>query len=269
MVEQKKVISIEERIPKLKQMRKKKTNRRLIFLLSFFFLLLICVLYFLSPISHVRSILVKGNKYITSEKVLSYAQIKKDESIWKIDREEIIRTLEKQREIQDANVSVRFPNKVIITIKEYDRIAYLSKESKFFPILSNSEILPPLKDGEIPVNAPVLFGFSKGPALKQLIEELEQLPAEINNSISEVHHKPKTTDPYHVQIFMNDGFEVSASSRTLSQKLIHYPSIVSQLDPKIKGVIDLEVGSYFRAYDTEEQKTEEKGRKDTDHESDG
>ncbi|WP_337999011.1 hypothetical protein [Bacillus methanolicus] len=50
---------------------------------------------------------------------------------------------------------------------------------------------------------------------------------------------------------MNDGFEVNATLRGFAEKMAHYPSIVSQLDPDKKGVIDLEVGSYFKAYDEE------------------
>jgi len=70
------------------------------------------------------------------------------------------------------------------------------------------------------------------------------------NAISEIHHDPKETDKYHVFLFMNDGFEVNATIPTLSVKMAHYPSIVSQLDPEVKGIIDIEVGSFFKAYDT-------------------
>ena len=46
---------------------------------------------------------------------------------------------------------------------------------------------------------------------------------------------PKETDDYRISLFMNDGFEVSATLRSFSEKMIHYPSIISQLDPKHKG----------------------------------
>ena len=81
-----------------------------------------------------------------------------------------------------------------------------------------------------------------------MIKSLENLPTEISNSISEIHYTPKKTDPYHISLFMNDGFEVSATLRSFSEKMVHYPSIISQLDPNKKGIIDLEVGSYFKAF---------------------
>ncbi len=40
--------------------------------------------------------------------------------------------------------------------------------------------------------------------------------------------------------------------------MIHYPSIVSQIDSSKKGIIDLEVGSYFREYETEGEESNER-----------
>ncbi|WP_163101415.1 cell division protein FtsQ/DivIB [Peribacillus alkalitolerans] len=269
------IVSIEERIPKLKQMRKKKANRRLIGLLAFFFLLIICVLYFISPLSQIKHIVVKGNKYIHDEKIIELSGIQKNDSMWKVDKEKSVEKIKKFPEIKAASVKVTLPNTVEITVEEYKRVAYLVKDSKFYPVLSSGEILPVLKNGDIPVYAPVLIGFVKGLELNQIIEELDKLPEEISNSISEVYFEPKETDKYHIRIYMNDGYEVLASSRTLSEKLVHYPYIVNQLDPKVKGVIDLEVGSYFRAYGVEEptlegeektegeQKNQEEGDEET------
>ncbi|WP_108669784.1 cell division protein FtsQ/DivIB [Peribacillus acanthi] len=246
------IVSIEERIPKLKQMRKKKANRRLIGLLAFFFLLIICVLYFISPLSHIKHIVVKGNKYIQDDKIVELSGIKKHASMWKVDKETSVENMKEFPEIKSAKVKVSLPNTVEITVEEYKRVAYLVKDSKFYPVLSSGEILQVLNNGDIPVYAPVLIGFAKGKELNQIIEELDKLPEEISNSISEIYFEPKETDKFHIKIYMNDGYEVLASSRTLSEKLVHYPYIVNQLDPNVKGVIDLEVGSYFKAYGVEE-----------------
>jgi cell division protein FtsQ len=259
-VERGTIVSIEERIPKLKQMRKKKANRRLIGLLAFFFLLIICVLYFISPLSQIRQIVVKGNKYIQDEKIIELSGIQKKDSMWKVDKEASTKNIKNFPEIKSATVKVSLPNTVQIVVEEYERVAYLVNDSKFYPVLSSGEILPVLKNDDIPVYAPVLIGFAKGEELNQIIEELDKLPEEISNSISEVYFEPKETDKYHIKIYMNDGYEVLASSRTLSEKLVHYPYIVNQLDPNVKGVIDLEVGSYFRAYGVDEPTLESEGK---------
>ena len=61
------VVSLEDRIPKLKHRRKKRANRRAIMLLVLFFILLILVLYFLSPLSDINKI----DNDIIAEQILS------------------------------------------------------------------------------------------------------------------------------------------------------------------------------------------------------
>ena len=93
-MEKENVVSLEDRIPKLKQRRKKKANRRAIALLSVFFLLLIFVLYFLSPLSNVKKINVKGNVYTSENIIVETSGLSTDTTIWKVDKEEIKETLE-------------------------------------------------------------------------------------------------------------------------------------------------------------------------------
>lgn len=258
-MEKGKVISIEDRIPKLKKIRKRKANRRLIILLSLFFILIGCVLYFLSPLSHVQNVEVKGNRYLSDEQIIKLSDLNKEQSIWKVDTARTAAHIKENPEIKSVEIVPVFPNSLKITVSEHDKIAYLYKGKHFYPILENGKILEGLESTEIPVFAPVLLNFKEGVVLNQLLKELIKLPEEIQNSISEIHNSPTKTDQYHITMYMNDGFEVSATSLTLSDKMIHYPSMISQLDPKVKGVIDLEVGSFFKAYQTPKQKKEKNG----------
>ena len=244
-----KIVSIEDRIPKLKELRKKKANRRLIVLLSFFFLLVAAIVYFLSPLSHISVITVEGNRYLQAGQIKKTSLLTNDSSIWNVNKEEVSGRIEQLPEVKSAKVALQFPNRVEITVKEHTRIGYLVSGGSFRPIMENGRILDKLKKGTVPAHAPVLHGFKEGNTLQLLTDELDQLPEAILNSVSEIHASPTKTDPFHVVLYMNDGYEVSATSRTLADKLVHYPSIVAQLDPNVKGVIDLEVGSYFKAYE--------------------
>jgi cell division protein FtsQ len=247
-----KVLTLEDRIPKLKEQRRKKANRRLILLLFMFFILILCVIYIQSPLSHVKTIEVRGNAAYTEETIVKATGITAATNIWKVDKQKVRDKLKKLPEIKDAKVGLQLPNTIMINIKEYKRIAYIVKESDFYPVMENGRILKDTEGAPLTVNAPVLSGFKEGKILDVMCKSLENLPAEVYNSISEIHYTPQKTDEYHISLFMNDGFEVSASLRTFVDKMVHYPSIASQLDPKIKGVIDLEVGSFFRAYEKEE-----------------
>lgn len=247
-----KIVSIEDRIPKLKHQRRKKANRRLIMLLALFFVLIAGVIYFQSPLSKVKKITVTGNESYSYEQIVEKSGISLQSNVWKISRGEIEKELEKIQEIKKASVNVKLPNIVAIEVKEFNRLAYISKGKNFYPVLENGNILGEKQIDEIPVNAPILIGFKEGKVLDEMIASLEGLPEVVINSISEVHSKPVKTDEYLIKLYMNDGFEVNATLRTFTEKMAHYPSIVSQLDPSKKGVIDLEVGSYFKAYEAEE-----------------
>ncbi|WP_044337476.1 cell division protein FtsQ/DivIB [Rossellomorea aquimaris] len=250
------VVSLEDRIPKLKQHRKKKANRRLLFLLSLFLLMILSVVYFQSPLSHVKEVVVHGNELVSNETVLQYSGIDSGMNLWSVNKDKTEEQLKKLPEVKNAKVKMSFPNSFEVHIQEYDKKAYLSKGNKFFVILENGEVLNKGTES-IPVDAPLLRGFEEDKVLVKMVEELGELPKEVQHLISEINLVPKKTDQYHLTLFMNDGFEVSATIRTFSEKMVHYPSIVSQLDPSVKGVIDLEVGSYFRAYETEGEQSDD------------
>lgn len=257
-VEKGKVLSLEDRIPKIKEHRRRKANRRLIFLISLFFLLIMLVIYFQSPLSHVKEIKVQGNESVSDEAIINRSGLKTGNNIWKLDKKEAVENIEDLQEVKNVKVKLGFPNTVYLQIKEFKTIAYVSNGTKFHPILENGLIVVNNTEGGVPVSAPILSSFKEDGVLEHMAKELKELPPEIMNVISEIYYTPKKTDKYHITLYMNDGFEVSATILSFSDKMVHYPSIVSQLDPKTKGVIDLEVGSFFKAYETKDSNVKDK-----------
>jgi cell division protein FtsQ len=47
---------------------------------------------------------------------------------------------------------------------------------------------------------------------------------------------------------MNDGYVVTASIKTFADRMKTYPSIISQLNGSKKGIIHLEVATYFEEF---------------------
>jgi cell division protein FtsQ len=213
--------------------------------------MIVVVAYSQSPLSHVKHINVTGNEVYGDAEIIKASGITKDTNIWKIKKSNIASKIDDLSEINKVNVQIQWPNSIQIQVKEHKRVAYLKSGKHYLPIMENGKILKDRKTEIIPVNSPILFEFKEGSVLNLLVKELEKLPIEITNSISEIHYSPKKTDHYHISLFMNDGFEVSATLRSFSEKMVHYPSIISQLDPNKKGLIDLEVGSYFKAFGPE------------------
>ncbi|PAE43288.1 cell division protein FtsQ/DivIB [Bacillus sp. 7884-1] len=252
-----KIVALEDRIPKLKEQRRRKANRRLIILLFLFFTMIAVVAYVQSPLSHVKKITIKGNDLLSTNEIISTSHLSKKTNIWSVKKDSIALNLQKVNVIKEAKVKIVWPNTVMIEIEERKKIAYLESDNSYYPVMENGKILKDREVSEIPVSAPILFKFKEGAILKEMVSALEELPDEVLNAISEVHYTPKKTDQYHISLFMNDGFEVSATLRSFSEKMIHYPSIISQLDPNKKGIIDLEVGSYFKAYELKADESEE------------
>jgi cell division protein FtsQ len=252
-----KIVSIEDRIPKIKQHRKKKANRRLLLLLSLFLLLICSIVYFQSSLSHVQSVDVKGNELLQTNEIIKTSGIQIGDNVWGISKKSVVAKLEKKTEIKQVKVNLVFPNKILIQIQEFEKEAYLVEGNKFHIILENGKVLPQSNSQRNSIDAPLLKGFQEDPTLLKMIKELNELPEKIQHLISEITLEPKKTDPLHISLFMNDGFEVSATIRTFSDKMVHYPSIASQIAPSRKGVIDLEVGSYFRDYEMDGVENEE------------
>ncbi|WHY02294.1 cell division protein FtsQ/DivIB [Neobacillus sp. DY30] len=252
-----KIVALEDRIPKLKEQRRRKANKRLIILLFLFFTMIAVVAYVQSPLSHVKKITIIGNELLPTDEIIEITKLSKTTNIWSVKKDTISLTLEKMNVIKQAKVTIKWPNTVLIEIEERNKIAYLASDDSYYPVMENGKVLKDRKFTELPVNAPILFKFKDGAVLKEMVASLDELPNEVLNAISEIHYTPKKTDRYHISLYMNDGFEVSATLRSFSEKMEHYPSIISQLDPTIKGVIDLEVGSYFKAFELEADESEE------------
>ncbi|WP_299086966.1 cell division protein FtsQ/DivIB [uncultured Metabacillus sp.] len=253
---EKKVVSLEDRIPKLQQQRKQKTNRRLISFLSVFFLLILLVIYFQSPLSKVASISVEGNKTVESKKIIELSGITTSSEFWSVNSKQVKTSVKSLLQIKDVQVEKKLPNHIVLQVEEHESIAYIERDGSHFPILENGKVL---KDKQVkaPADAPVLINWENDNAIEVMIDELKKLPPGILNSISEIHHTPKKTDPWLIHLYMNDGYEVLASVRTFSKKMDSYPEIVSQLDENSRGIIHLEVGSYFESYEPLNEEEEE------------
>ncbi|WLR52252.1 FtsQ-type POTRA domain-containing protein [Bacillus tianshenii] len=263
-MEKGKIVSLEDRIPKLKEQRKKKANRRFIFYIVFFFVMIAAIVYVQSPLSKVSSLEVSGNRYISSEEIITLSGLSKQDNIWKVDEEETARKIEKHPEIKSVTVDKHFINTVEFLVEENARTAYLLREGKFHPILETGKILPALDSADVPVAAPVLMNWEPSEALQEMAAELRKVPPSIMNNIAEIHHTPMKSDQLHVTLFMNDGQEVSITVRNFAEKITAYPAIASRLKPEQKGVIHLEVGAYFKEYKNDEKKEKEEGEADNE-----
>ncbi|MBC1334199.1 cell division protein FtsQ/DivIB [Listeria booriae] len=256
----KKIVSIESRIPELKKYRKKKLVRHMSIIISIFVLLILITLYFLSPLSKVQRIYVDGNKQVDEQTVLKEGNLNLDEFVFGLRKAKSADALEQNPLIKKATVELQGLNTLHVHITENKTIGYQEKDGKYYDVLETGKLLT-TQPKEFPIgNNPIFSNFKNGTVLKDMVSQLMDLPEGVLLSISEIHFAPTKSDDEHIKLYMNDGNEVSATINTFAEKMSHYPSIVAQLKADQKGIIDLEIGSYFRTYlkDKEEKAASKK-----------
>jgi len=255
----KKVLPIEDRIPKLKQERKKRANRRLILYLSILFLLISIIVYLQSPLSHIRTIQINASSFILDEEIIESSGISEGMNIWRVRKSELEdKLIEDFSIIESVTVNRKLPWTIEIDIEEYDRVGYLEDEY-YYPLLGNGEILDQLGQDRYHGDAPLLTGFTEDEYLHRMANELEKLPGSVFNLISEIHWNPTDKNKNKILLYMSDGYIVDSTIRNFGDNFVIYPSVVSQLDSEDKGVIHLGAGAYFESEneDPDEQTDEE------------
>ncbi|WP_336634408.1 cell division protein FtsQ/DivIB [Lysinibacillus fusiformis] len=248
-----KVIDIEDRIPTLKKRRKKRTNRKFIVLILLFFIVLAVLLYFQSPYSNINKITVNGAKLVDHEHYVETSTLALGKSMWGFKIEDVENLLLKDKWVKEAHVKRNWLRGVTIDVKEWKKVAYLAGDGTYYPLLENGERFEQ-KGNDTPIDAPVFIGITGEKTIKKLVAQLAQLKPEVLALISQVNTNSNDTNPNAVKLYMNDGYEVRAIIQTLADKLNYYPSIVAQIANLEKGVIDLEVGSYYRPFNEEYNK---------------
>lgn len=260
-----KVIDIEERIPSMRKKRRKKTNRKFVFILLVFVMILLVLLYFQSQASKIDAIKLNGAVLHDEEFYLNQAGIANGDSLWGFSTEDAAKRLRAVEGVKEASIARKWFRDVDIVVKEWEPIAWTDRKGQYDLILENGEVFSP--DEEPLADIPIVNGFENEDLRKLLASQLVELDDSVYHLVSEIR-EPDNSDGDNVILYMDDGYEVHAVLGTLADKLSYYPEIVNQLDSSEKGIIDVEVGTYFTPYakldgDNEEkvdkQNAEEKG----------
>ncbi|MFC4404667.1 cell division protein FtsQ/DivIB [Gracilibacillus xinjiangensis] len=261
-MEEKRVVSIEDRIPKLKRERRKRTNRKLAIYLTVFFLLVFLVVYLQSPLSHVNSIEINGENLVSEEEILEITELDLFTNYWTVQAGKLEEALEQHQLIHTVTIDKKFPaNKIIIQIEELNNVGYIVEEDLVYPLLENGDTLDGVSMNNINRSAPLLRNLSEYPNLQELAKELNELPSYIQSLISEIKWSPTPTNSQKLVLFMVDGYEVEITARNFSALLKTYPSIINQLDKGVEGVITIdEGGAVFTPYSTNQPEVIDGGR---------
>lgn len=240
-----KVIDIEERIPTLRERRKKRTNRKFVALLFIFLTLLAVLLYSQSKYSEIRTITIEGAVLFDEESYQAASELNIGDSMWSFDAGAVAQQLEKLEWVEEATVKKNWLTGVEIDLQEYIQMGYLDRGNSYQIVLSNNLAL---EQPVTIVNGPIYSNFENEKKRKKLIDQLIEVDPQVLQLISQIILNPEQKDADYVTLYMNDGNEVHGILSTLAEKINYYPSVIAQLEDGQQGVIDMEVGIFFRSY---------------------
>lgn len=250
---ERKIVSLEDRIPKLKKERRRRANRKLIIYVTIFFFLVFIIVYLQSPLSTVQEIRVTGNDMLDEQEIRETSQLKGDENFWKISTKNVEQEILTLPTIKNVSVKRDFPHILTINIEEWTSVGYVHTEDELKPLLENGEVLEHVTERDQFSDLPFIYGVDNENTLNELANQLSEMPAFISSLISEIYWVPQEVYPYQIRMYMTDGFELLTSLNGLSNNLSQYPSIVNQLDTN-KGILKIDnSGAVF----TPKQKSKE------------
>ena len=249
--------------PKEKEKKKKKRRKifRTIKILMIIFILIGAIAYFLlSPIFNIKNINVSGNEKTSSEEILSLSQLKKDENIFKINKNETRENVKQNAYIDTVEIKRTLPDTVTIVVTERTA-TYQINYSNLYMLINNQGYM--LETTEMNEDMPVIVGITTNEeniktGNRLCVEDLEKLEDVLrisesakSNNLEELITKIDITnkEDYIIEMKAEKKTVHLGDTTNLALKMLYISDIISK--EKDEGEIfvntDLEnKGAIFR-----------------------
>ncbi|MCQ8264962.1 FtsQ-type POTRA domain-containing protein [Streptococcus suis] len=220
---------------------------------------LILSVYFVSPYSKEKQISVKGAQVLTTAEVEEFSKITANDYVFTfwLFRENYAKNIENSSPlIKSAQIQYQFPNHFVITIEEYATVGYVKREEAYYPVLASGAILEQAYTGDALLGQFTTIHLQDQDLIKELALQLAGLDSSLRTNIQAIDLTPSKVTPDLLTLTMYDGNKVVVPLTEISEKLVYYPKIVSQLT--IASTVDMEVGIFsYPTNRVEETATEE------------
>nr|WP_244972243.1 FtsQ-type POTRA domain-containing protein [Mammaliicoccus lentus] len=213
-----------------------------------------------TDISKVDKVEINGEKIVAKKDIEKALNIKSDSRIYNLPMSEMKSKIEKIEGIKNVEIKRRFPNDLIVNVKEYETIGLIKNKKGYEPLLENGSTIKKLST-DLPIDVPILNDFTSK-KLNKIVPELKKVKPKVKSMISEINYKPGENNQNRIQMFMTDNVEVVGDIQTFANKINYYPSISDKLERdntgelKTLGFVDLQVGATFLPYESKEQQKE-------------
>lgn len=249
--------SFANRLPHLKSQRDKVLHKRMIILLTLFFIPLLFFIYYVSPVSKLQEVAVSGNSAVSSEAIVHYSNLTEGSGIWEqfFTRGSAEKAITKKiPQIKSAKISLTGFTSLKVSISEYKELAFLLKDSHYYPILENGMVLNEAT-ANVESDYPIFENFTDQTIIKKTIKAYNQLPDDVANLIDLIQYTPSKSNNHLLTLSMSDGNQVLVPYSTMDSQMKYYSQVASQMGEK--GVIDMEVGIFSYPFENDTKDSDE------------
>lgn len=224
-------------------------------ILSVLLAALLSVIFFRSSMSRIQQIEVEGNVYVDRSAVIEAAGLRIGAPFFGSSADSVEQRIESNLSaVEAATVEKRFPGKILLTVDEYDPVAYeLSEDGSVRALLgSGAEVL--LRDQGLPADKPMLTEWAgKDEEKARLCRVLASVPDSLLSDLSEIMPAPTEAFPDKIRLYTRSRFEVETTISLLKDKLGILGGITETQTP---GFVSLLEADNFEPFVSTETETE-------------
>ncbi len=221
-----------------------------------FFLVIVAVIFVMSVFFRVSDIQVEGNTHYTDEEIIRAIDIEEGDNLFFFDRfAALSRVLAKLPYVEEVSVERKLPNKVTITVKESQALAYIVLGDEDWTIDHSCKVLGKATEDELSGLIPIV-GISPGTLLIGEPLQTDNGDTAVVDFIAEVLYQLEQrglytqvgrvdfTDQQRVSFTYGDKYTVIlGDSSGIEHKFGMVVSVMSQLLEGDIGIIDVSDGT--------------------------
>lgn len=199
----------------------------------------------------IKNIIINGNNLITDKEIMDAANIKVNDSLWKVNSWGMKKNITALNLISDVKIKRNLLGKVTINVTEERILFYYVNDKKY--VLGNGDEISIDHDLK---GVPTLINYVASDILKLFEKALGKIDSAVLETISEIEYDPDienniTIDDGRFLLKMNDENSVYINIVNL-EKLNNYKKYLATLSDNAKGIMYLDSnfdGAMFKTYD--------------------
>lgn len=236
--------------PRKTYLLKKRQRRRKkrIILLSLFLVLCLITSFFISDLSKVKTIKIKGNSVISDYLIIQRSQIKTLKTNYLfLNTKSVKKELETMGLVRKASVKKDLIGNVLITVEEAEIIAVcqLKKQTYIIDELGNVVKIGTNYKVKNTNGLPKLFNFDKLSVVKAFAKAYIKVPTIIKNAVSDVIFNPLRAYPNRVRLIMDNNKEIHINIEDMEQRLKHFDYAAYLTEYKDDCIFSFEGGNIY------------------------